>query len=60
MNKKELKWECEECGSIQTSNPKERHTMDWCKCGRSAVDLEEHYERFVGSVKIIDTEDDGK
>jgi hypothetical protein len=49
MNKKELKWECEECGSSQTSNPKERHTMDWCKCGR-----------FVGSVKIIDAEDDGE
>jgi hypothetical protein len=41
MNKKELKWECEECG-------------------RSAVDLEEHYGRFVGSVKIIDAEDDGE
>ena len=33
--------------------------LKW-ECGKPAVDLEEHYERFVGSVKIIDTEDDGE
>ena len=55
MNKKEFKWECEECGSSQTSNPNERHTMDWCKCGKSAVDLEERYVRFAGNVNVRNT-----
>ncbi len=27
--------------------------MDYCKCGQSAVDLEEHYSRTFGSIKEI-------
>jgi len=27
--------------------------MNYCECGKSAVDLEEHYQRGMGKVKDI-------
>jgi hypothetical protein len=29
--------------------------MDYCKCGESFVDLEEHYQRNMGEVVVINT-----
>jgi len=29
--------------------------MDYCKCGESFVDLEEHYQRNMGEVIVINT-----
>lgn len=32
-----------------------RWSMDHCKCGESFVDLEEHYQRNMGEVIVINT-----
>jgi hypothetical protein len=52
-----LTWQCEECNDIVTSYSHLRHSMDYCKCGKSAVDLEEHYRRNIGKVKDIKSEE---
>ena len=52
-----LTLQCEECDDIITSYSHLRHTMNYCKCGKSAVDLEESYCRYVGKVKIIKREE---
>lgn len=39
-------WKCKECGSIQVSNSKKRHEMDFCECGSVGYDLEEGYARI--------------
>lgn len=44
-------WGCRNCGSIQVSNSKLRHTMDTCECGKISLDLEEYGCRIVGSFK---------
>jgi len=49
--KKLLKWTCGFCGSTQESKIK-RWEMSYCKCKKSAVDLEEGYSRYIGKVKI--------
>jgi hypothetical protein len=51
-----MKWKCVKCGDIVISDSKDVHKMDYCKCGESAVDLEEHYCRFLGDAveKFID------
>jgi hypothetical protein len=49
----ELKWQCEKCEDIIVSHSNKRHQMDYCKCGKSYVDLEKHYERGSGYVKEI-------
>jgi len=51
-------WECGFCGSTQESDSKERWQMDHCDCGKSAVDLEESYQRTMGSVKVIKIDED--
>ena len=48
-----LEWQCEYCKDIQLSDSIRRHHMDYCKCGDSAVDLEEGYQRGMGKVKEI-------
>ena len=59
-----LEWQCEICKDIQLSDTIRRHHMDYCKCGESAVDLEEGYQRGMGKVKELkrtvtgDKEDD--
>jgi len=51
-----LKWQCNKCKDIVTSYSSSRHDMNFCKCGESAVDLEEHYQRSLGSSKDIKRE----
>lgn len=48
-----LEWQCKLCEDIQLSDSIRTHHMDYCKCGESAVDLEEHYSRTFGSIKEI-------
>ena len=53
MNPIKLKWKCEDCEDIVISYSHLKHTMDYCECGKSAVDLEEYYQRNIGKVKEI-------
>jgi len=48
MKKEILVWQCPKCKDIMCSNNWTRHQMDYCKCGESACDMEEHYTRFAG------------
>ena len=50
-----LEWRCGYCDSIQTSDSAKRWSMDYCQCGESFVDLEEHYQRSMGEVVVINT-----
>jgi len=43
-----VKWKCELCEDVLVSNSMRRHKMDWCSCRKTAMDLEEHYCRYVG------------
>jgi hypothetical protein len=47
-------WECVECGDKVTSYSYKRHDMNYCKCGKSYVDLEEWYARSSGTVNVLD------
>jgi len=47
-------WKCPECGDVVTSDDNERHTMDYCKCKETAVDLEQHYCRFMGDPIVLE------
>ena len=51
-----LTWECGECGDVKVSYSNRRHDMNYCGCGKSAVDLEEYYQRSMGVVKSISRE----
>lgn len=48
-----LIWQCEECEDVLISYSHLNHDMNYCECGKSAVDLEEYYQRQIGSVKEI-------
>jgi hypothetical protein len=48
-----LEWQCEICKDIQLSDSIRTHHMDYCKCGESAVDLEDGYQRGMGKVKEL-------
>lgn len=48
-------WVCKYCNDIVVSNSKERHQMDYCKCKKSAMDLEEHYSRHIGNIMEMET-----
>tara|TARA_R110000772_G_scaffold238560_1_gene350547 strand:+ start:511 stop:717 length:207 start_codon:yes stop_codon:yes gene_type:complete len=54
MKKKiRLIWKCEECEDVVVSYSHLRYDMNNCDCAKSAVDLEEHYQRSMGKVKEI-------
>ena len=48
-----LAWVCDECNWLQVSDSKEHHQMDFCKCKKCGVDLEEYMCRFSGLPRII-------
>ncbi len=50
-----LEWKCGYCDSIQKSDSSIRWQMDFCECGKSAVDLEQWYQRNMGSIIVINT-----
>jgi len=41
-----LKWKCPLCNDIVISNSFRHHQMDFCKCGKTGVDLEEYGCRY--------------
>ena len=47
LNKMKIKWRCDLCGSLTISDSKEEHKLDYCKCKKSACDLEEGYCRWL-------------
>ncbi len=52
-----LKWKCRTCKQTVFSNSNRRHTMDFCECGVSGIDLEQDYMRvqgFPGKVEEYD------
>ena len=53
MNPIRLVWRCKECNDVVVSYSTARHNMDYCECGKTAVDLEEHYQRNTGSPEEI-------
>ncbi len=57
-----VKWECGKCKSVQKAYSHQRHQMSTCKCGESGVDLEQWYQRSMGSVNELarDVKVDGK
>jgi hypothetical protein len=48
--KVKITWQCKKCNDIVISYSNLRHNMNFCKCGESAVDLEESYQRTVGDI----------
>jgi len=52
-----LTWKCNKCEDIVTSYSNIRHDMNYCKCGKSAVDLEQWYQRNMGYITIIKREE---
>lgn len=54
MKQTKIIWKCTFCGDEKTSLSSERHKMDVCNCGKSSVDLEEHYMGGTGKIEIID------
>lgn len=51
-----LKWKCLNCKSENVSFSIPSHSMDYCQCGHTAVDLEEHYDRIAGDVVVLSKE----
>jgi len=43
-----IKWQCDICKDVVISNTKKRHEIDYCKCKKSAMDVEEEYIRCLG------------
>jgi len=50
-----LEWKCGYCDSQQKSDSSIRWQMDFCECGKSAVDLDRWYQRNVGSIVVVNT-----
>ncbi len=53
-------WYCEECNWVSISDSKLRHFLDTCKCGKTFMDLEEHYARIQGKPIRLAIFDKGK
>jgi len=48
-----LIWQCGFCEDIVVSYSSLRWDMNYCECEKSAVDLEEFYQRNIGEVKSL-------
>ena len=48
-----IKWKCRKCGEEHISDTVEHHNANFCKCGKSGLDAEEHYTRILGEAEII-------
>jgi hypothetical protein len=46
-------WKCLVCEDILVSYTHRRHDINYCECGKSAVDLENKYCRLVGPIEIL-------
>lgn len=47
------KWKCEICDDTFITDSKARWDMVGCKCGNTAVDDEEWYNRFMGKPQLL-------
>jgi hypothetical protein len=43
-----IEWKCKLCNSVRISDSSIRHSMDYCECGKTGLDLEEGYCRIIG------------
>jgi len=50
---KVIEWLCPNCKTKAKSYSGEHHKLDWCKCTKSGIDLEEHYCRIIGDAKVL-------
>jgi len=60
MSKEKLRyslWECELCNDIFITDSKKRWSMVSCKCGKTSVDDEEWYSRYMGKPKFLQKSD---
>ena len=60
MSKEKLRyslWECELCNDIFITDSKKRWSMVSCKCGKTSVDDEEWYSRYMGKPKFLQQSD---
>ena len=48
-----LIWQCKSCKDVVISYSHIRYDMNYCECGKSAVDLEDSYQRNTGDIKEI-------
>ena len=48
-----LIWQCEDCKDVVISYSYLTHDMNYCECGKSAVDLEQGYQRQTGNIKEL-------
>ena len=48
-----IKWKCDICNDIVISDSNERHKINWCKCKKTAMDLEKYYRREIGNPIIL-------
>lgn len=53
-----IKWRCNYCESVQSSDSKLKHVMDFCQCGTSGLDLEEDYMRGFGDIEELERIDE--
>ena len=48
-----LIWKCRYCKDVVISYSHLNHDMNYCECGKSAIDLENGYMRGMGDTKLI-------
>lgn len=53
---RKVTWECVSCKKQYESFSNKRWDMQVCECGKSGYDLEEHYARIFGDIKIVKEE----
>jgi hypothetical protein len=46
-----VRWSCALCDDIVYSDTREHHKMDFCRCGKTGVDLEIYLTRRMGTPK---------
>lgn len=44
-----IAWYCKECKWLSVSDGEKAHDMNYCKCRKTALDLEEGYARVLGT-----------
>ena len=57
INKTRVIWKCKHCGDVVISYSHIPHDINYCDCGKSAVDLDGHYQGHKGSIEIISTKE---
>ena len=63
MKSTRIIWSCLDCDDVVISYSHLRHEMNFCDCGKSAMDLEDGYTRIIGdieSISVKEINDEGK